>query len=95
MHQTESFALISRETLRHLVQDLGKSDAEIAQMYGVTANTVNQKRRLMNLMNGQMTAEQLREAVQLGEAVKHLPLEGIEEVRQVVARYQDQTSLRI
>lgn len=85
---TQSFALINRETLRHLAHDLGKTDAEIAQMYGVTANTVNQKRRMMNLVDGQLTAEQLRDVVQLAEAVKHLPIEGVDEVRGVVERYQ-------
>jgi len=34
-------------------------------MYGVTANQVNQKRRMMNLLQGQITAEQHGKIVRL------------------------------
>lgn len=85
-----SFHLISREELRHLAFDLGKSDAEIGQMYNVTANTVNQRRRLMNLMEGTMTAAELAETVRLAEDIKHLPMEAIREIKQIVEKYKPQ-----
>ena len=85
----QSFHLISREQLRKLAVDEGKSDAQIAGMYGVTANEVNRKRRQMNLVAGQLSSQDLAEAVRLGETVKKLPPEAINEIRNVVARYTE------
>ncbi len=82
-----SFDLISREELKRLAWDEGHSDAEIATMYGVTANKVHEKRRKMNLVHGQITSEQLSEIVRLAETIKSLPLEAIEEIKDVVRRY--------
>ncbi|GMA60512.1 hypothetical protein NZD89_12905 [Alicyclobacillus fastidiosus] len=92
MFQTD-FQLLSREQLRHLVADLGKSDAEIAQMFGVSSNTVHNRRRQMNLLAGQMTSEELAEAVQLAEQVKRLPREAIAEVRSIVQQYRGHSFL--
>lgn len=85
------FHLLSREQLRHLVFDLGKTDAEIAQMFGISTNTVHHRRRQMNLLEGQMTSEELAEVVRLAEQVKHLPKEAVAEVRAIVERYQHPT----
>ncbi|CAM3848020.1 hypothetical protein [Alicyclobacillus pomorum] len=81
------FDLISREELKRLAWDEGHSDADIATMYGVTANKVHEKRRKMNLIHGQITSEQLSEIVRLAETIKSLPLEAIEEIQDVVRRY--------
>ncbi|WAH38903.1 hypothetical protein [Alicyclobacillus dauci] len=83
-----TFSLIPREELRHLIYDLGKSDAEIAQLYRVSTNVVNQRRRLMNLMDGQMTAEQLANRVRLAEEIKHLPPEAVEQIQEIVLQYR-------
>lgn len=83
----QAFHLISRNELKRYV-DAGMTDAEIARMYNVSTNQVNQKRRLMNLVPGQVTSEQFAEVVRLAEAVKSLPLEAIDEVRNIVNRYQ-------
>ncbi|MFD1674899.1 hypothetical protein [Alicyclobacillus fodiniaquatilis] len=88
MNTQTSFNLISREELRHLAYDLGKSDAEIAQMYNVSTNTVNNRRRQMNLIQGQMTSEQLADTVRMAEAIKHLPMEAIEQIKQIVDTYR-------
>jgi hypothetical protein len=86
---TTSFDLISRDELKRLAWDEGLSDAEIAAMYGVTANKVNEKRRKMNLIHGQVTTEQLSEIVRLAESIKTLPLEAIAEIRAIVDRYKN------
>jgi hypothetical protein len=83
----QSFHLISREQLRKLAVDEGNTDAQIAVLYGVTANEVNRKRRQMNLVAGQLSSHDLAEAVRLGETVKRLPLEAINEIKSVVAKY--------
>jgi hypothetical protein len=83
------FDLISRDELKRLAWDEGLSDADIAAMYGVTANKVNEKRRKMNLVHGQITAEQLSEIVRLAESIKTLPPEAIDEIRAVVDRYKN------
>lgn len=83
------FSLITREELKSMV-DAGMTDAQIAVQYGVTANEVNHKRRLMNLLQGQLSAAELAEAVHIAEAVKHLPWKGIEEVKSVVKKYSSQ-----
>lgn len=83
----QSFNLISRDELKRLAWDEGLTDAEIARMYDVSTNQVNHKRRQMNLIQGEISTEQLSEIVRLAERVKTLPLEAIEEVRQIVRRY--------
>ncbi|MBX5436606.1 MAG: hypothetical protein IRZ33_05240 [Alicyclobacillaceae bacterium] len=85
---TTAFDLISREQLKRLAWDEGRSDAEIAQMFGVSTNKVYEKRRQMNLVQGAVSAAQLNEIVRLAEAIKTLPLEAIEEIRAVVERYR-------
>ncbi|MCL6516663.1 hypothetical protein [Alicyclobacillus sp.] len=82
------FPLISREELRRLSWEQGLSDAEIAQIYGVTANEVNRKRRQMNLVEGALTSDQWSEVVRTAEMVKSLPWEAVQEVRQVIDRYR-------
>lgn len=81
------FSLISRDDLQRLSWEEKLSDAEIASLYHVTANEVNRKRRQMNLMQGQITSEQLSEVVRLAENIKRLPMEAIEEIRAVVDKY--------
>lgn len=88
MDTHKPFNLISREELRHLAYDLGKSDAEIAQMYDVSTNVVNNRRRQMNLIEGQMTSEQLADTVRLAEEIKRLPMEAIEQIKQIVETYR-------
>ncbi|MCL6444342.1 MAG: hypothetical protein K6T83_12965, partial [Alicyclobacillus sp.] len=56
-------------------------------MYHVSTNQVNRKRRQMNLLQGQMTSQQLAEVVRLAERIKTLPLEAIQEIQAIVARY--------
>jgi hypothetical protein len=51
----QAFKLISREELKRLSWDEGKSDAEIASLYNVTVNQVNHKRHQMNLVQGRGT----------------------------------------
>jgi hypothetical protein len=46
----QAFHLISREELKRLSWEEGKSDVEIASLYNVTPNQVNHKRRQMNLI---------------------------------------------
>jgi transposase-like protein len=86
-YSPQSFHLISREQLRKMAVDEGKTDAEIAAEFGVTANEVNRKRRQMNLVAGQMSSYDLAEAVRLAEAVKRLPVEAISEIKAVVEKY--------
>jgi hypothetical protein len=86
-YSPQSFNLISRDELKRLSWDEGKSDAEIATMYHVTANEVNRKRRQMNLVQGQMTTAELSEVVRLAETVKTLPMEAIQEIKGIVDRY--------
>jgi hypothetical protein len=86
-YSPQSFNLISRDELKRLSWDEGKSDAEIATMYHVTANEVNRKRRQMNLVQGQMTTAELADIVRLAEAVKTLPMEAIQEIKGIVGRY--------
>lgn len=86
--QSTSFDLISRDELQRLCWEQGLSDAEIATRYGVTANRVNEKRRKMNLVQGQITTEQLSDIVRLAESIKTLPMEAIDEVRGIVDRYR-------
>lgn len=81
------FNLISREELQRLVWEQGMTDAQIANMYGISSNQVHEKRRKMNLIHGQITSEQLTEIVHLAESIKSLPLEAINEIRQIVERY--------
>jgi len=81
------FNLISREELKRLVWDDGMTDAQVATLYNVSTNQVHEKRRKMNLIHGQITTPQLTEIVRLAETIKTLPLEAIEEIRQVVERY--------
>jgi IS30 family transposase len=81
------FDLISREELKRLSWDEGLSDAEIAKLYGVSTNTVNRKRHQMNLVQGELTTEQLQEIVRMAEKIKTLPLEAIEQIRQIVHQY--------
>lgn len=66
----------------------GLSDVQIAQMYNVTVNQVHEKRRRMNLIHGQVTAEQLQRIVSMTERIKGLPLEAITEIEAIVNRYQ-------
>jgi hypothetical protein len=83
-----NFNLISRQELMDLSWSQGLSDVQIAQMYGVTANQVHEKRRRMNLIHGQMTSEQLQRIVGMTERIKTLPLEAISEIEAIVNRYQ-------
>lgn len=85
---TQNFSLISRQELMHLAWDQGLSDVQIAQMYGVTANQVHEKRRRMNLIHGQVTSEQLQRIVGMTERIKTLPMEAINEIEEIVNRYQ-------
>src|SRR5579875_2572679 len=87
MYTPHAFNLISREELKRLAWDEGKSDAEIASLYHVTTNQVNHKRRQMNLIQGEVSAEQLSEIVRLAETVKTLPMEAIQEIKTIVDRY--------
>lgn len=57
------FPLISREELRRLSWEEGRTDAEIAQMFGVTVNVVNRKRLQMNLVQDALTSSQWSEVV--------------------------------
>ncbi|QSO50467.1 hypothetical protein JZ785_16200 [Alicyclobacillus curvatus] len=82
-----NFNLISRQDLMDLSWNQGLSDVQIAQMYGVTANQVHEKRRRMNLVRGQVTSEQLQRIVGMTERIKTLPLEAINEIEQIVNRY--------
>jgi hypothetical protein len=82
-----NFNLISRQELMDLSWNQGLSDVQIAQMYGVTANQVHEKRRRMNLVHGQVTSEQLQRIVGMTERIKTLPLEAINEIEQIVNRY--------
>lgn len=84
----KNFNLISRQELMDLSWTQGLSDVQIAQMYGVTANQVHEKRRRMNLIHGQVTSEQLQRIVGMTERIKSLPLEAISEIEQIVNRYQ-------
>lgn len=88
MTENRAFHLLTRDELSHLVFELGQSDAQIAQTYGVSTNTVNQRRRLMNLMNGQITAGQLADTVRLAEKIKQLPMEAIDQIRDIVHQYE-------
>ncbi len=85
---SSNFSLISRQELMDLCWNQGLSDVQIAQMYNVTANQVHEKRRLMNLIHGQVTAEQLQRIVSMTERIKGLPLEAITEIEAIVNRYQ-------
>lgn len=82
-----NFNLISRQELMNLSWNQGLSDVQIAQLYGVTANQVHEKRRRMNLIHGQVTSEQLQRIVGMTERIKTLPLEAINEIEQIVNRY--------
>ncbi len=82
-----NFNLISRQDLMDLSWNQGLSDVQIAQLYGVTANQVHEKRRRMNLIHGQVTSEQLQRIVGMTERIKTLPLEAINEIEQIVNRY--------
>ncbi|MCL6597913.1 MAG: hypothetical protein K6T81_04165 [Alicyclobacillus macrosporangiidus] len=82
------FPLISREELRRLCWEEGRTDVEIAQMFGVTANEVNRKRRQMNLVQGALTSSQWSEVVRTAEMVKSLPWEAVQEVRRIVDQYR-------
>ena len=82
-----NFNLISRQELMDLSWNQGLSDVQIAQLYGVTANQVHEKRRRMNLIHGQVTSEQLQRIVGMTERIKTLPLEAINEIEQIVNRY--------
>ncbi|QSO48050.1 hypothetical protein [Alicyclobacillus mengziensis] len=82
-----NFNLISRQDLMDLSWNQGLSDVQIAQLYGVTANQVHEKRRRMNLIHGQVTSAQLQRIVGMTERIKTLPLEAINEIEQIVNRY--------
>lgn len=82
-----NFDLISRNELLELCSNQGLTDAEIAQLYGVTANKVNEKRRKMNLVAGQLSSEQMKQIVLMAERIKTLPLDAIEEIQSIVERY--------
>jgi hypothetical protein len=84
---TQSFNLISRDELQRLAWDEHLSDAQIARMYNVSTNQVNHKRHQMNLVQGQITTEQLSDIVRLAERVKSLPMEAINEIRSIVDQY--------
>jgi hypothetical protein len=84
---TQSFNLISRDELKRLAWDEHLSDAEIARMYNVSTNQVNHKRRQMNLIQGEISTEQLSDIVRLAERVKSLPLAAINEIRAIVDQY--------
>ncbi|WP_074952151.1 hypothetical protein [Alicyclobacillus macrosporangiidus] len=82
------FPLISQEELRRLSWEEGRTDAEIAQMFGVTVNEVNRKRLQMNLVQDALTSSQWSEVVRTAEMVKSLPWEAVQEVRTIVDRYR-------
>lgn len=83
----QNFNLISRQELMDLAWTQGLSDAEIAQQYSVTANQVNEKRRRMNLIHGQVTSQQLQDIVHMTERIKMLPIDAITEIQSIVDRY--------
>lgn len=83
-----AFDLISREELKRLCWDEGRTDAEIAQMFRISSNQVHRKRVQMNLVHGGMTSEQLADVVRLSETIKSLPPQAISEIQEVVNRYQ-------
>lgn len=83
----KTFSLISRDELLDLAWNQGLTDAQIAQMYGVTANQVHAKRKMMNLVHGQVTASDMQRIVSLTERIRSLPLEAIDEIQSVVDRF--------
>lgn len=85
-----SFELISRDTLQKLLWDQGMTDADVAHLYGISANQVHRKRVQMNLVHGQVTSEQLSEMVRMAEIIKTLPPEAIAEIRPIIERYTQQ-----
>lgn len=86
----KSFSLLSREEIKQCI-DNGMTDAQMARIYGVSTNQVYARRRQMNLVAGKMTSDQLADVVRLAESIKTLPLEAIQEIREIVDRYRGQS----